>query len=318
MDDNNNKVNEALKDAVDTSDEEEEKQKNGEYLCSITPYGYKKHPTQKNKLIIDEQTRFKCNSYLFADSNRADELEKIFESGFDEPVAIKIWPKLKRIVCNGYGVYRLYTENCMRYTKGVNFNNSYLGDSTAIIGFALPNTNNSFVLNRNNSFIEFLPLDTKDNHTIAFDDVKKGQEYEVVITNNAGLYRVKTNIVVKIKNVYKDNIIINYSYYIPETYSFENEKMYETRVSQALILLINGSNIAIEDFAFEKYPQDIIEYLTESDENSDPHELNLQKGAWLNQIKILQKYNKFVNKQKSFPCIIFLSIVFLPFLVSNK
>lgn len=34
-----------------------EKQKNGEYLCSTTAYGYKKHPTIKNKLVIDEQVK---------------------------------------------------------------------------------------------------------------------------------------------------------------------------------------------------------------------------------------------------------------------
>lgn len=32
-----------------------EKQKQGEYMCSIPAYGYKRHPTIKNKLIIDEQ-----------------------------------------------------------------------------------------------------------------------------------------------------------------------------------------------------------------------------------------------------------------------
>ena len=35
-----------------------EKQKQGEYICSIPPYGYKKHPKIKNKLIIDNQTRY--------------------------------------------------------------------------------------------------------------------------------------------------------------------------------------------------------------------------------------------------------------------
>lgn len=202
-------------------------------------------------VISDEQTRAKCNSYFSSDSARADELEKIFEAGFDEPVAIKIWPKLRRIICNGYGVYKIYTENCKRYTQGINFNNSYLGDSVAIIGFAPENTNNSFVIDKNNSYIEFLPLESKDNQTVTLEEVKLGQQYEVVITNNAGLYRVRTNIVVRIKKIFNDQIIVNYCYYIPETYSFENEKIYETNLSQALILLINGSNIAIEDFAFD-------------------------------------------------------------------
>ena len=34
-----------------------EKQKSGEYLCSIPAYGYKKHLTIKNKLIVDDQVR---------------------------------------------------------------------------------------------------------------------------------------------------------------------------------------------------------------------------------------------------------------------
>lgn len=34
-----------------------EKQRQGEYMCSIPAYGYKRHPTIKNKLIIDEQVR---------------------------------------------------------------------------------------------------------------------------------------------------------------------------------------------------------------------------------------------------------------------
>ena len=42
-----------------------EKQKSGEYMCSIPAYGYKRHPTIKNKLIIDEQVK--------------DVVEKIFD-----------------------------------------------------------------------------------------------------------------------------------------------------------------------------------------------------------------------------------------------
>ena len=49
---------------------------------------------------------------------------------------------------------------------------------------------------------------------------------------------------------------------------------------------------SIEEFVAHPYPKDIIDYLTESDEETDEYELHLQKGAWGNQIKILQKYLK--------------------------
>ena len=47
---------------------------------------------------------------------------------------------------------------------------------------------------------------------------------------------------------------------------------------------------SIEDFINYKYPEEIVDFLTESDENSKPDELILQKGAWKNQIKILKDY----------------------------
>ena len=49
---------------------------------------------------------------------------------------------------------------------------------------------------------------------------------------------------------------------------------------------------SIEDFTLQQYPGSIVDYLTESDENTDEYELRLQRDAWVNQIKILQKYLK--------------------------
>ena len=47
---------------------------------------------------------------------------------------------------------------------------------------------------------------------------------------------------------------------------------------------------SIEEFALNTNPQKVVEYLTESDESSDPYELYQQKNAWTNQIAILKKY----------------------------
>ena len=49
---------------------------------------------------------------------------------------------------------------------------------------------------------------------------------------------------------------------------------------------------SIEDFISCDCPEKIVEYLTESDENTDPCKLYEQKNAWQNQIKILSKYLK--------------------------
>ena len=49
---------------------------------------------------------------------------------------------------------------------------------------------------------------------------------------------------------------------------------------------------SIEDFVSYEQPEKIVDYLTESDESSDPFVLYEQKMAWENQIKILSTYLK--------------------------
>jgi hypothetical protein len=49
---------------------------------------------------------------------------------------------------------------------------------------------------------------------------------------------------------------------------------------------------SIDDFVTYQQPQDIIDHLTKSAETTNEYEMRFQKNAWLNQIKILQKYLK--------------------------
>ena len=46
-----------------------EKQKQGEYICSIPAYGYKKHPSIKNKLVIDELVKSIVEKIFYMYSN---------------------------------------------------------------------------------------------------------------------------------------------------------------------------------------------------------------------------------------------------------
>lgn len=76
-----------------------EKQKQGEYMCSIPAYGYKRHPTIKNKLIIDEQVR--------------DIVEKIFDmyvNGHGSVEIVNFLNKNKYLSPTGYRKTRLVQD----------------------------------------------------------------------------------------------------------------------------------------------------------------------------------------------------------------
>lgn len=59
-----------------------EKQKQGEYMCSIPAYGYKRHPSIKNKLIIDEQVKDVVEKIfdMYANSHGSVEIVKFLNS----------------------------------------------------------------------------------------------------------------------------------------------------------------------------------------------------------------------------------------------
>ena len=59
-----------------------EKQQQGEYMCSIPAYGYKRHPSIKNKLIIDEQVKDVVEKIfdMYANSHGSVEIVKFLNS----------------------------------------------------------------------------------------------------------------------------------------------------------------------------------------------------------------------------------------------
>ena len=59
-----------------------EKQKSGEYMCSIPAYGYRRHPSIKNKLIIDEQVKDVVEKIfdMYANSHGSVEIVKFLNS----------------------------------------------------------------------------------------------------------------------------------------------------------------------------------------------------------------------------------------------
>ena len=86
-----------------------EKQQQGEYMCSIPAYGYKRHPTIKNKLIIDEQVR--------------DIVEKIFDmytNGHGSVEIVKFLNSNKYLSPTGYrktGIVQNENKNLTRLSN---------------------------------------------------------------------------------------------------------------------------------------------------------------------------------------------------------
>ena len=130
-----------------------------------------------------------------ASPDRAAELKSEFEKGF-ENIVPRIWPDCKRVVARGTGGFPVDTGKLKRYVGDISLNNGFLALPEAIMGRAVGDNTDEYKLLTDNAFFEFLKSGETD--PVDMDNVQEGEEYEVIVTNMAGLYRYRTGYVIKI------------------------------------------------------------------------------------------------------------------------
>ena len=139
------------------------------------------------------------------DAQRADEVENAFHS--EQPLAKALWPKLERIVAFGAGEYYDTTAHMKQFTGQMPHNNGYYYTEETIYGRAIADDSDVFETLPSKSFHEYQPLNDSDMATLLSTDTKPGVPYQLVVTNNAGLYRYVTDHIVCIQEKQIDRIL---------------------------------------------------------------------------------------------------------------
>ncbi|MBR6780731.1 MAG: GH3 auxin-responsive promoter family protein, partial [Clostridia bacterium] len=151
---------------------------------------------------------------------RAAELRAEFEKGFDTPIGPRIWPHLAWTSAMRSGALALYAEKLKYYCGDLPFNNTGYAASESLMAMPLEMSALDAVLLPKSCLFEFLPVDAPaDTKTLLMDELEVGKEYEVIITNLAGLYRYRMYDVVrvtgfyqktpKVEFLYRSNLVLN-------------------------------------------------------------------------------------------------------------
>lgn len=165
--------------------------------------------TISEKITLSAVQKKILPAYLRKDKKRADALREIFEGGFHEPVAKKIWPKLALVNAAGTGELSEFNDRMKKYTGDVPVSNGYFATSAGLIGKAMDGSEN-YELLMDMNFYEFLPAGAKEGTRPVFAGKVKEQEvYSLIITTPAGLYRYKTNTVIHIEEIRDGKIIFS-------------------------------------------------------------------------------------------------------------
>lgn len=131
---------------------------------------------------------------------RAAQIRRECEKGFDETILRRLWPNLS-VIC-GIGtspVFEGYAKTVRQYSKGIPYDYSIYGSSEALMAAAFEADNPDQVLLPDSCYFEFVdPEDETAEHTLGIEELEVGKEYEVIITNQSGFYRYRFNDIIRV------------------------------------------------------------------------------------------------------------------------
>ncbi|OQV20765.1 putative indole-3-acetic acid-amido synthetase GH3.1 [Hypsibius exemplaris] len=202
--------------------------------------------TLNRELKIPVEIRTELEKRLNPMPARADELEKEFSQGFDN-IGVRIWPKLTLINSIASGSFQQYSAILReKYTKAVKIYTPWYASTEGILGYnEWPEKDGDdvgFLLAVKSVFFEFMPLENSDDTepaTVFAEQVEKGKEYELILTNFGGLYRYRIGDVVRVVDFHGQFPVIQYVHRSSQQLNIRGEKTSEDVLLAAVAHLNN-------------------------------------------------------------------------------
>lgn len=144
---------------------------------------------------------------LIPDKKRAEEIRNAIKNHSLYNALNTIWPNLKRIIARDGGMYQLYSDILKKYIGDIELR---AGDFITPFGILAEqdDKSNAYKLCLDKAFYEFAPVSYSDNdETVLMNKLRCGEIYEIILTNNYGIYRMHTNIFIKPLEISKEEIL---------------------------------------------------------------------------------------------------------------
>jgi len=139
------------------------------------------------------------------DANRAAEVKEILAANQGQPIARALWPELERTVAYGAGEMYESMRQMKAYTGDLPHNHGYLYSPVALLGKAVADDSDLFSMSSatGSNFYELLPITAggSDAQALTLSEAENDKPYQLVVTNQAGLYRYVTDHFIYVKEV---------------------------------------------------------------------------------------------------------------------
>ncbi len=199
---------------------------------------------------IPVDLRHNLQGKMHPDPERAAELEKEFNSGFDR-IVTRIWPKCAFVWGVAGAGFKVYLEKVKKYTGDLPVYSGIYAATEGVIGIEMGLDKAVYTAAPGSVYYEFIHIDDCDNKditTYSLEELKIGEKYEVVITNSAGFYRYRLGDVVKVVGYRDKSPELEFLYRKNQLISINAEKTSEQAVHQSVIETIKQLEVDLVDY----------------------------------------------------------------------
>ena len=187
--------------------------------------------------VCEERSRAAILPYIKPRPQRAAELRKIFEEGFDTPIIPRLWPKTSWVCSIGTGGFASYTEKFKKYAgEDIAIDYFVYAASEGMFAACIEMNDPRFLPLTDSCFFEFLPTDAPAdcNDTLTLEQLEDGKEYEIIITNQCGFYRYRIEDVVRVVGFHNKCPMITFAYRKSQMVNVAAEKTTEDHLNEAV------------------------------------------------------------------------------------
>lgn len=181
---------------------------------------------------------------------RAFELRELFEAGFDEPFVKRAWPNMAVFFSVAGAGFAPYAERIRAYIGDVPILCIGYSASEGMYSVPFELDNAQSVLIPEAGYLEFVPLELEGtNETVGIEELEEGRDYEVIVTNLAGLYRYKMRDAIRVVGFYNKTPKMKFLFRIDQTVNMKGEKTTELVLRDAAERVAKRCALDMVDFS---------------------------------------------------------------------
>jgi hypothetical protein len=199
---------------------------------------------------IEPDVRRALESRISPNPRRAEELRSIVsQSGRLTPV--EVWPSLVLLSCWKGGTMPMYLQKLPRYYGNLPIRDLGYMASEGRCATPIVNSGAAGVLNVTSHFYEFVPeaeIDDPNPTALTASQLESNEQYYLVLTTSAGLYRYNLNDLVRVVDFFHDAPVITFVRKGQGISSITGEKLAESQVTAALMRALGEANADVAYF----------------------------------------------------------------------